>query len=172
MRDALNEFWIASCCGLPFGAQFMQSFLAFLNELDGRFNNDVVEKVFHNPPRYIPGVKVETFILAGKSFKPRVIKVPTNQADLADQLFQFVTLPPTLPTVCPGVLPHLPLDILGIRLFKESCQLSTELGEMNKQLRIGKMVRRRNAWVLINCRDPGLKNLLPMSKHKVSKPSD
>ena len=56
----------------------------FLNELDGCFNNDVVEKTFHNSPRGILRVKIETYILSGEGFKPGVNEVPTNQADLAD----------------------------------------------------------------------------------------
>jgi hypothetical protein len=56
----------------------------FLNELDGCFNNDVVEKPFNNSPRGILRVKVETYILSGEGFKPGVNEVPTNQADLAN----------------------------------------------------------------------------------------
>jgi hypothetical protein len=60
------------------------SFLMFLNELDGCFNNDVVEKTFHNSPRGILCVKIETFFRGGEGFQPGVNEVPTNQADLAD----------------------------------------------------------------------------------------
>ena len=56
----------------------------FLNELDGCFNNDVVEKTFHNSPCGILRVKIETYIRGGEGFKPGVDEVPTNQADLAD----------------------------------------------------------------------------------------
>ena len=56
----------------------------FLNELDGRFNNEVVEKTFHNSPRGILCVKIETSFLSDEGFKPGVNEVPTNQADLAD----------------------------------------------------------------------------------------
>jgi hypothetical protein len=56
----------------------------FLNELDSRFNNDVVEKTFHNSPRGILSVKIETSFLSGEGFEPGVNEVPTNQADLAD----------------------------------------------------------------------------------------
>ena len=62
----------------------MHSFLTFLNELDGCFNNDVIEKTFHNPPRGILCVNVEKFIHSGEGFKPGVDEVPTNQADFAD----------------------------------------------------------------------------------------
>jgi hypothetical protein len=56
----------------------------FLNELDSRFNNDVVEKTFHNSPRGILCVKIETSFLSGESFEPGVNEVSTNEADLAD----------------------------------------------------------------------------------------
>ncbi len=56
----------------------------FLNELDGRFNNDVVEKTFHNSLRGILCVKIETSFLNGEGFDSGVNEVPTNQADLAD----------------------------------------------------------------------------------------
>jgi hypothetical protein len=65
-----------------------------------------------------------------------------------------------------GILPRLLLDIPGIGLFEERCQLRTELGEMIKQLCIRKIVRSRNAWMPIDCSDPGLENLLPMGEHK------
>jgi hypothetical protein len=56
----------------------------FLNELDGRFNDDVVEKTFHNSPRGILCLKIETSFLSGEVFEPGVNEVPTNEADLAD----------------------------------------------------------------------------------------
>jgi hypothetical protein len=56
----------------------------FLNELDGRFNDDIVEKTFHNSTRGILGVRIETSFLSGEGFEPGVNEVPTNQADLAD----------------------------------------------------------------------------------------
>jgi len=56
----------------------------FLNELDGRFNNDVVKKTFHNSPRDILYVKIETSFLSGKGFEPGVNEVPTNEANLPD----------------------------------------------------------------------------------------
>ena len=59
----------------------------FLNELDGRFNNQVVEKTFHNSSCGTLCVKIETSFLSGEGFKPGVNEVPTNQADLADQFF-------------------------------------------------------------------------------------
>jgi hypothetical protein len=43
---------------------------------------------------------------------------------------------------------------------------------MIEQLGIRKIVRSRNVWVLINCSDPGLENLVPVREHKVAKPSD
>ena len=72
----------------------------------------------------------------------------------------------------PGILPRLSLDLLGIRLFEESRQFRTELREMIKQLCIRKIVRSRNVWVLIDCTDPGLENLLPVGEYKVAKTSD
>ena len=72
----------------------------------------------------------------------------------------------------PGILPRLSLDLLGIGLFEESRQLSAELREMIKQLCIRKIVRSRNVWVLIDCSDPGLENLLPMGEYKVAKIGD
>jgi len=56
----------------------------FLNEFDSCFNNDVVEKTFHNSPRGILRIKIETDIRISEGFKPGVNKVPTNQTDLAD----------------------------------------------------------------------------------------
>jgi hypothetical protein len=58
--------------------------LTFLNELDGRLNNQVVEKTFHNSPRGILWVKIETSFLSGEGFRPGVNEVPTNDTDLAD----------------------------------------------------------------------------------------
>ncbi len=52
--------------------------------MDGCFNNDVVEKTFHNSPRGILRVNVKTYIGRGEGFKPGVNEVPTDQADLAD----------------------------------------------------------------------------------------
>ena len=144
----------------------------FLNELDGCFNNDVVEKTFHNSPRGILRVKIETDIHVGEGLKPGVNELPTNQAELADQFFQLVTLAPALPAVRPGILPRLSLDFLGIGLFEESCQLCAELGQMIKQLCICKIVRSRNVRVLINCSDPGLENLLPVGERKITKPTN
>jgi hypothetical protein len=74
--------------------------------------------------------------------------------------------------VRPGILPRLSLDLLGIGLFEESRQLSAELREMIKQLWIRKIVRSRNVWVLIDCSDPGLENLLTVGEHKVAKTGD
>jgi hypothetical protein len=74
--------------------------------------------------------------------------------------------------VRPGILPRLSLDLLGIGLFEESRQLRAEFREMIKQLCIRKIVRSRNVWVLIDCSDPGLENLLPVSEYKVAKPGD
>ena len=70
----------------------------------------------------------------------------------------------------PGILSRLSLDVLSIGLFEESCQLRAEFGQMIKQLRIGKIVRSRNAWVLIDGCNPALENLLPMREHKISEP--
>jgi len=56
----------------------------FLNELDGRCNDDVVEKMFHDSPRDILRVHIETNISSSEGFEPGVIEVPTNQTDLAD----------------------------------------------------------------------------------------
>jgi hypothetical protein len=71
--------------------------------------------------------------------------------------------------VRPGILPRLSLDLLGIGLFEESCQLRAKLGEMIKQLCIRKIVRSRNVWVLIDSSDPGLENLLPVGEYKLAK---
>ena len=72
----------------------------------------------------------------------------------------------------PGVLPRLPLDLLGIGLFEESRQLRAELREMIKQLCIGKIARTRNVRVLIDCIDPGLENTLPVGEYKFAKTGD
>jgi len=74
--------------------------------------------------------------------------------------------------VGPGVLPRLSLDPLGIGLFEEGSQLRAELREMIKQLCIGKIVRGRNAWVLIDCSYPRMENLVPMGEYKVAKTCD
>jgi len=74
--------------------------------------------------------------------------------------------------VRPCILLRFSLDVLGIGLFEESCQLRAKLGEMIKKLCIRKIVRSRNLRVLIDRSDPGLKDLLPVGEHKVSKPSD
>jgi hypothetical protein len=74
--------------------------------------------------------------------------------------------------VRPGILPRLSLDLLGIGLFEESRQLGTELREVIKQLCIRKIVRSRNVRVLIDCTDPGLKNLLTVGEYKVAKTGD
>jgi len=71
-----------------------------------------------------------------------------------------------------GILPRLSLDLLGIGLFEESCQLRAEFGQMIKQLCIRKIVRRRNVWVLIDGSDPGLENLLPVGEYKVANTGD
>jgi hypothetical protein len=84
VRNALNKLCIASYARFQSGVQLTHSFLMFLNELDGCFNNDVVEKTFHNSLRGILCVKIETYIRSGEGFKPRVNEVPTDQADLAD----------------------------------------------------------------------------------------
>ena len=72
----------------------------------------------------------------------------------------------------PGILPRLSLDILCIGLFEQSRELSAELREMIKQLCIGKIVRSRNVWVLIDCSYPGMENLVPMGEYKVAKSGD
>ena len=72
----------------------------------------------------------------------------------------------------PGILPRLSLDLLGIGLFEESCQLRAELGQMIKQLCICKIVRSRNVRVLVNCSDPGLENMLPVGEYKFAKTRD
>ena len=104
----------------------------FLNELDSRFNNDVVEKAFHNSLCGILCVKIETSFLRSECFDPGVNKAPTDKADLADQFFQLVTLSPALPSVRSGILPRLSLDLLRIGLLEESRELSAELREMIK----------------------------------------
>ena len=72
----------------------------------------------------------------------------------------------------PGILPCLSLDFLGVRLLEESSQLGAELWEMIKQLRVRKIVRSGNVWVLIDCGDPGLENLVPMGEYKIAKTGD
>src|SRR5262249_9219156 len=84
----------------------------------------------------------------------------------------LVTLPPALPSMCPGILPRLSLDSLGIRLFEERCQLGTELREMIEQLCVCKIVRRRNTRMLINCGDPGSENLIPVGGYILTTDSD
>ena len=84
MRDALNKFCIARWRRFQSDVQLTHSFLMFLNELGGGFNNDFVKKTLHNSSRGILRVKVETYVCSGESFKPGINEVPTNQADLAD----------------------------------------------------------------------------------------
>jgi len=74
--------------------------------------------------------------------------------------------------VRPGILSRLSLDFLSIGLFEESRELSAELREMIKQLRIGKIVRSRNVRVLIDSSDPGMENLVPVGEYKVAKSGD
>ena len=56
----------------------------FLNELNGCFNNDIVEKTFHNSSPSILRLNVETCIGSGEGFEPAVNEVSTNQGDFAD----------------------------------------------------------------------------------------
>ena len=84
MRNALNKFCIASYPRFHPGVQLTHSFLMFLNELNGCFNNDAVEKTFHNSARGILCVKIETWVLSDEGLKPGVNEVPTNHADFAD----------------------------------------------------------------------------------------
>jgi hypothetical protein len=84
VRNALNKFCIASYRRFQPGVHLTHSLLMFLYELNGCFNNDVVEKTFHNSPRGILRVKIETNIHIGEGLKPGVNEVPTNQAELAD----------------------------------------------------------------------------------------
>jgi hypothetical protein len=84
VRNALHKFCIATYARFQSGVQPTHSFLTFLNELNGRLNNQVIEKTFHNSPRGTLCVKIETSFLSGEGFKPGVNEVPTNQADLAD----------------------------------------------------------------------------------------
>src|SRR5215475_6993690 len=72
----------------------------------------------------------------------------------------------------PGILTRLSFDLLGIGVFEESPQFGAELGEMIEQLRICKILRSRNVWVLIDGSDPRLENLLSMREHKIGKTSD
>lgn len=72
----------------------------------------------------------------------------------------------------PGILPRLSLDLLGIRLLEESRQLSADLRKMIKKLCIGKIVRGRNGWVIIDCSNPRLENLVLVGENKVAKTGD
>ena len=69
----------------------------------------------------------------------------------------------------PGILLRLSLDFLSIGLFEESRELGAELGEMIKQLCVGKIVRGRNARVLLDSSDPGVENLVPVGEYKSTK---
>jgi hypothetical protein len=71
-----------------------------------------------------------------------------------------------------GILLSLSFDFLGVGLFKQSRELRTQLREMIKKLCVGKIVRSRNAWVLIGCCNPGLENLVPVGENKVAKTGD
>ena len=84
MRDVLNKIGIARYARFQRRVQLTHSFLMFLNELDSRFNNDVVEKAFHNSLCGILCVKIETSFLSSECFDPGVNKAPTDNADLAD----------------------------------------------------------------------------------------
>jgi len=72
----------------------------------------------------------------------------------------------------PGILLRLSLDFLSIGLFEESRELGAELGEMIKQLCVGKIVRGRNARVLLDSSDPGVENLVPVCEYKSTKIGD
>ena len=84
MRNALNKFCIASFPRFESGVQLTHGILIFLNELDGCFNNDVIEKTFYNSPRGVLCVKTKTWVRSGEGFKPGVDEIPANQADLAN----------------------------------------------------------------------------------------
>ncbi|MFL6500455.1 MAG: hypothetical protein ACJ8LL_07030 [Candidatus Udaeobacter sp.] len=84
MRDALNKFCVATCGRFSSGVQLTHRVLTFLNELNGRFDNQVVEKTFYNSPRGILCLQIETWFLGGEGFEPGIYEVPTNQTDLAD----------------------------------------------------------------------------------------
>jgi hypothetical protein len=72
----------------------------------------------------------------------------------------------------PGILTRLSFDFLGIGVFEERPQFGAERGKMIEQLRICKILRSRNVWVLIDGSDPRLENLLSMREHKIGKTSD
>jgi len=72
----------------------------------------------------------------------------------------------------PGILLCFSFDFLGVGLFKQSRELRTQLREMIEKLCIGKIVRSRNVWVLIDCSNPGLENLVPVGENKVAKTGD
>jgi hypothetical protein len=72
----------------------------------------------------------------------------------------------------PGILLRLSFDFLGVGLFKQRRELRTQLREMIEKLCIGKIVRSRNVWVLIDCSNPGLENLVPVGENKLAKTGD
>lgn len=74
--------------------------------------------------------------------------------------------------MCPGILSCLSLDLLGIRLLEQRCQLGAKLGQMIKQLRGCEVVRTGDTWVLINRCDPRLENIFPMGRDKIPQPCD
>jgi len=63
----------------------MHSLVVLVNELDGRFDNDLVEKTLRNSPRAVLRVDIETSIHIAEAWKPGINKISANQANLANQ---------------------------------------------------------------------------------------
>jgi hypothetical protein len=72
----------------------------------------------------------------------------------------------------PGILLRLSFDLFSIGLIKESRELGAKLREMIEQLCVGKIVRSRNARMLLDRSDPGVENLVPVGEYKVTKIGD
>ena len=89
MANELNKFRFRNCAHFPRRTQssfhLTHSLVIFLYELDCRFDDDIVEKTFHNSLRAVLCHKIKTRVGSSESRKPSVNKVPTDQANLADQ---------------------------------------------------------------------------------------
>ena len=88
MADQLDKFCFRSGIGLvpcsqP-GVCATDSLTAFFNELQRRFDNDVVEKAFYNSPRAVLRFSVKMRVCSGERRNPSLGKVAANQAKLAN----------------------------------------------------------------------------------------
>jgi len=58
--------------------------VVLVDELDGGFDNNIVEKTFRNSPCAVLRVDIEASIRIAEAWKPGINKISANQANLAD----------------------------------------------------------------------------------------